>query len=320
MNPIMIFLLLMSCLGFIDKFLGNKWGLMKPFNEGMALIGELLVYIVGVYCVGLSLATTFAGHIAGATEGWFFDPSVISGSILASDLGGYPVSTTIAQNPLIGRFSGVVIAGTLGILISFYLPVYLADLKGEDADKLTLGFLFGIVVLPVTMIVGGLFLEISPGALIKNLIPVIIFCGLLLLGLLKAKKATITALGVFGKVFRVFTFGSFFIVVLGLFFPKLSLIDRTLSLDAVVMVARMGVTIAGSLVTVEICRRVFKKQLDALSAKLRINDWSLLGMLVALPAGIANVETTQSLLVFLFVKLAGGILAVTLASFYLRDK
>ncbi len=51
MNPITIFFLIMALLGRVDKFFDNKLGLGEPFDNGSALMGGFMVFVMGVYCL-----------------------------------------------------------------------------------------------------------------------------------------------------------------------------------------------------------------------------------------------------------------------------
>lgn len=350
MNPIVVFLLAMSMIGLVDKFLGNKMGLAESFNEGMGMIGELVVYMPGIYCIGCTLSSQYADKIADWTSGWFFDPSVLVGSILATDLGAYPIAVNIAEYSEIGRFSGIALAGTIGTLISFYLPIYIASVKGEGENALITGFTYGIAGLPVIWFISGIMFGISIHELIGNMIIPFAFCIFIIAGLFKFKRITIKILAGFGKLVRIVMFGSSMLIIIGIFIPEIAVVDNTLVTEAFVIAAKMGVTISGSLITVSLLRRIFSRQFAAASQKLGINEWSMMGMLVGIPGGIAMLplfpkmdakgkilngafavsghymlggqmaflaanEPFNGLLIFFFIKLAGGILGLFIAFF-----
>lgn len=350
MNPIIVFLLIMSMTGLVDKFLGNKLGISESFNEGMSMIGELIIYMPGIYCIGCTLSSQYADRIAEFTSGWFFDPSVLAGCLLATDLGSYPIAVNIAEYSEIGRFSGIALGGTIGTLISFYLPIYIASVKGKGENDLVTGFTYGIIGLPAVWLVSGLMFGINPLELIGNMAIPLIFCIFIIAGLFKFKSATVKTLSVFGRLVRTVMFGSSMMIIIGLFIPKLAVVEDSLVTGAIVIVAKMGITIAGSLVTVNLLKRLFSKQFAHISDRLGINEWSMMGMLVGIPGGIAMLplfskmdrrgrilngafavsghymlggqmafiaanETFTGLLIFFFIKLAGGVLAVMIATY-----
>ncbi len=348
MNPLVVFFLAMAIAGVADKFLGGRFGLMAPFENGTKMMAELILYVPGIYCIACTVSAQYAEELTAATSGWIFDPSLIFGGLLATDLGGYSLSMLTASSDVMGRFSGISLAGTIGALISFYLPVYLSTVKGKDADHMILGFTYGVICLPVTLAASALLLGMTASELAGAMVPVIILCAALAVGIFKAKRATIGALTVFGRAVTLFLFGTSVVVIVGIFIPSFALVDEDLAWESVVMVAKMGFTIAGSLITVNILSKIFARQLNKLSKKLGINEWSIMGMLIGLPGGIAMLpifakmdrrgqilngafavsghyilggqmaylaanEDMNGMLVYFFVKLSGGILSVIVA-------
>lgn len=287
MNIIIYILLFFSIVGLIDKLLDNRLHLGQAFDQGMAQIGELLIDVGGIYCVGLTVAEMYGSKLTSLGKVLFFDPAVIIGCLLAPDMGAYPICKTIAENQLIGRYAGIIIGATMGGLVSFYLPVYLSNIRREDKSHMILGFLYGASVLPVTMILAGMLWGISIKDLFRTLSPVLLICLLIFGGLLKAENKTIKVLDIFGKVIRVIVIGSYGLLLLRIYFEGISFISDARLQETLFMVIKMGITISGSLVLVEIIRNIFRKQLTWIAGKLGINEWSLLGILVGIPTGIA---------------------------------
>lgn len=350
MNFLVVFFLAMAIAGVADKFLGGRIGLMVPFENGTKMIAELILYIPGIYCIACTVSARYAEEISAATSGWFFDPSLMFGGLLATDLGGYSLSMAVASSDVMGHFSGIALSATIGALISFYLPVYLSTVKGKDADRMILGFTYGVICLPVTLAAGGLLLGMNISELTRGMIPVILLCILLAVGIFKAKRATIGALTVFGNLLTLLLFGMSVLVIVGVFVPSIAMVDKELASESIVMVVKMGFTIAGSLVTVNLLSKIFARQMDNLSNKLGVNEWSIMGLLIGMPGGIAMLplfpkmdkkgqilngafavsghyilggqmaylaanEDFNGLLVYFFVKFTGGILSVTVALF-----
>lgn len=348
MNPLVIFFMIMAFIGLADKLIGNKAGLGKAFDNGLAIMGDFVLYLLGVYVVCITIADTYHEEIAAATAGWLFDPSVLAGCIITLDMGGYPLCKAIAHTAATGTFSAICLAGTLGTLVTFYLPTFLSKAEGEQRDNLLLGFLYGIVVIPVTSFIAGLVLKIPVIELLKNLLPVIVVCALLLVGLIKFKKVSIIILKVIGNGFKAITFTTFAVVAFSIIVPSKSVVDLELASSTVVMVFRMTMNVIGALVAMELIQKILKKPLSKLAGILGINDTSLSGMIIGIPGGIAMLpllpemdrkgmilngafavsafytfggqmafiaanEPLSGLLIFFFAKFAGGVLAVLLA-------
>ncbi len=349
MNPITIFFLIMALLGLVDKFFQNRWGIGEAFDSGSALMGGFMVFVMGVYCLGVTVSTNFLPQIHAATEGWFFEPSVLIGIIVDSDMGGYPLCVNTAPDEALGRFAGIAVASTIGTLITFYLPAYISMAEKEDVDRLIEGFLYGIVVLPVTLGISGILFGVAPAVLLKNMIPILAVCLLLLAGLIKKRALTSRVLYLVGRAFTVLSYVAFAMALLSLFFPDRSLMDPSLVADTIVLVFRMTVNIIGALVTMQLLKKILSRQFQALAGKLGINEYSMMGLLLGIPGGIAMIpllpkmdrkgkilngafavsgfyalggqmalfaanEPLSCLMCFFFVKLSGGFLALLLAN------
>lgn len=348
MSPISIFFLVMALLGLADKFIGGRLKLADSFDSGMKLIPEFLIFLMGIYCLGPVIVHANQSAIVSATSDWFFDPSIISGSLLATDMGAYPISKALALDSNVGLYSGICIGGSLGTLISFCLPVYIAGSSKEDGKLLTKGFIYGIVVLPVTLIASGFMFGLPAGILFRNLVVVLIVCGLVLAGLFTIPDLTSKVLILLGTMVKIVAYISFVVVMFGLFFPEHAYLDEQIAKDGVVMIAKMGINVAGALVAMNILQRALKNPLAILAERLGMNEYSIMGLIIGMPAGIAMLPILPKmdrkgkilngafavschymlggqmalvasaepdyLMIFFFVKLVGGILALLLAN------
>lgn len=341
-------MLVMACIGLTDKIFSGRLGLQQSLDQGMAQIGELLIDICGIYMVIQIIAEKYANSIEAMSQKLFFDPSVIVGSVLAADMGAYPLCVSVSSEKLFGAYAGSIIAGTLGGLICFFIPVYLGYVKQEECGQMILGFLYGVSVLSITFIISGILWGIPVLQLLKNLLPVITFCLLLFFLLCKGKQLIIKIFQVFGILIRGVLVITFMITIVGLFIPKYQIFKEEMVQETIVMIVKMGITVSGSLVTMECIRRIFKKKLLKIADLLGVNEWSILGFLVGMPTGIAilpiyskmdnkgkilnaafcvsghyilggqmaliaNVESVSHFAVYLFNKLLGAVLAVGVA-------
>lgn len=87
----------------------------------------------------------------------FFDPSILIGSLLAPDLGGYSIVEMISKDPNMIVFAGVLLTSTIGATISFQLPIFLNNLEKDDVPSFMQGIAYGLIVLPIVLILVGLF-------------------------------------------------------------------------------------------------------------------------------------------------------------------
>lgn len=60
-------------------------------------------------------------------------------TILACDMGGYPLAMELASDPSIGNFAGLILGTMMGPTIVFTIPVALGIIKKEDRPYLGAG-------------------------------------------------------------------------------------------------------------------------------------------------------------------------------------
>ena len=103
--------------------------------------------------------------------------------LLAPDMGGWASAAALASTSELAVYAGLLVASTLGCLVSFVLPVSLGTLQYQQAMEFMQGIVWGIIALPAGLVLGALILKIAPGILLKNLWPVMALCAILSLAL-----------------------------------------------------------------------------------------------------------------------------------------
>lgn len=106
MDVFVIVLAAFAALGFLDKAIGGRFGFDREIDSGLSTMGTMSVYIVGIYCVGTVLIEGNSETIGNATSFLPMDPSILSGGILAPDLGGQPIAMGLAEDRDMGFFRG----------------------------------------------------------------------------------------------------------------------------------------------------------------------------------------------------------------------
>ncbi|AHM56073.1 YxeR [Peptoclostridium acidaminophilum DSM 3953] len=287
MNVFIILMLLLACVGLFDKILGGRWDLSKEFDKGLALMGPMALSIVGLYCIGITAVQANATAIAELAEVLPFDSSVIIGSILATDLGGYAISKNIAATPLLGLFSGVIVASSLGCAVSFQLPVSLATIPKEEVGPMMNGLLLGIITIPAGLLAGGIMLGLTVSELAVNIAPVALLCLLLAMFFVKAAKATMMVMSFVGYAIRAASFAMFAVVIAGLFVPAWRIADMALVSEILVILAKMTAVVCGSMVLSRLAIMYCKRPIGWMSRKLDINEKSVMGLLLSLTTSLS---------------------------------
>ena len=186
--------------GAVDYVIGKKFGVGKEFESGVMLLGSMALSMVGMILLAPLIAQWMMPVTSFISKYTPFDPSILSGMILANDMGGAPLSAAIAADKLIGDFNGLVVGATLGATISFTIPFALSVISKEHHSDVLMGILCGIGTVPLGCIVSGIMLGIPFGALIIDMIPVVIFSVIVILGLLKFPSLSIKIFSWFGKI------------------------------------------------------------------------------------------------------------------------
>lgn len=286
MNFFILVMLGLSLLGLFDKILNNKLGLVSAFDKGIDSMGSIAVSMIGFYCIAITLIQNNVEAVTSLSANSLLDPSIIIGSILAPDMGGFSIISSLNNSSFL-VFSGVVLSSTLGQTISFQLPIFLASLKNDDLNPFISGLVYGIVSLPVILIITALYLQI-PNMLI-NLLPIVIICLVLVVALYFSYNKTIFVLTLFGYLIRIISIVLFGMVVLQLFFDTLPFTTTALISEAMVIVLRMGIVVCGSMILSDIIIKRFSQVIFIVGQKLGVNSSSVMGLLLSLGTSIAMI-------------------------------
>lgn len=279
---IMYIMVAFMVLGALDKCIGNKFGLGEQFEEGIVAMGSLAVAMVGVICLAPVLADVLRPVVVPVFDMLGADPAMFAGSILANDMGGAPLAMELAKDPNAGLFGGLIVGAMMGPTIVFIIPVALGIIDKEDQKFLATGILAGIVTIPIGAFIGGLVAGFDVMMIIKNLVPIIIFAAIIVIGLLKFENAMIKGFTYFGKgVVIVITLGLAAAIVEALtgivVIPGMNPIH-----EGIEIVGDIAIVLAGAFPLVFVITKVFNKPLMALGKILGMNDISAAGLVASL--------------------------------------
>lgn len=277
-----------ALLGALDRILGNRFGLAKEFEEGIAAMGSLALAMLGIICLAPVLANVLRPVAAPVFRFLGADPAMFAGSLLACDMGGGNLAMEMADDPASGLFGGVLCGSMLGATVVFTIPVALGILRDADRPFLAKGILAGIVTIPLGLLTGGLTAGLPIGKILGNLVPIVLMAGLIALGLWKAETAMIKGFAVFGRgVLVLITVG----LAAGIFegitgigvIPGLAPIE-----DGFVTVGAIAIVLAGAFPLVSVLTRALKKPLLKLGNLLGINEAAAAGLVASLANSIAT--------------------------------
>lgn len=287
MNIFIAIMLIFALIGFIDKMFHFKWGLSETFDKGLSTMGSLSVSIIGIYCIGMTFVQNNIEILSKLNNILFFDTSVLIGSLLAPDMGGYPIVSQISNDIGMIVFSGVLLSSTLGCTISFQLPIFLSFLEDKEIGNLMKGFIVGIIMIPVGMIFSYPFLNIELNKFIINLLPILIICLIVTILIIKLPKQTVKVLGIFANIIKALSYLLFLMVIAGLYLPSLQYAPLSLVQESALMVLKMIIIVCGSMVLSEIILKYGSKYIQNTADKLGVNKESVIGFILNCASSLA---------------------------------
>lgn len=302
-SVIMMIMMIFMLVGAIDKILGNKFGYGEEFENGFNAIGPLALSMAGVVAAAPVLAKLLGPILTPIYTAIGADPSMFATTILACDMGGYPLAMELAEDPAIGNFAGLILGTMMGPTIVFTIPVALGIISKEDRSYLGAGVLAGLITVPIGCVVGGLVMNMTPykvgiDTILINLIPVIIIAGLIVVGLWFAPAAMIKGFNVFGTgvtiVITAFTAIAVFQEITGIMFPLfdvMSTVDPDLGytpLDSGLLTCgQIGIVLIGAFPMVKWITKTFGGALGKIGGALGMDEKGSAGLVATLANNIA---------------------------------
>lgn len=268
-----------AVLGGLDLLIGNHFGLGERFEKEFKLLGPTALSMAGILCLAPLLSSALEFTLAPIWRALGLDPAMLGG-VLAIDMGGYQTAKSLAQDAAIGRYAGILVAATLGCMVTYTIPLGAGMLRGSDATGFYRGMLIGLGTLPVALLIGGAASGIGALALIVQTLPVALFSILLMLGLKFFARQSIRAFSAFATLLR-------WLSILGLtagavqYIADIRLIPNLAPIeDAMKTVSSIGVVMLGSLPAAELLCHALSKPLMRLGRRLGMKDSSLATLLV----------------------------------------
>lgn len=287
MNICIGVLLCFAALGLVDKALGGRLGVAAELDRGLSAMGGLSLSMTGIYCLLIAALETVKGSMERLSQVLPFDPSLLPGMLFAPDMGGWATASQLAATETLAAYSGLLVASTLGCLVSFTLPIALGSLEHYQIHGFMQGVVWGLIALPAGLVAGAVVLRMAPGELAANLWPVLVLCVILVLGLARAPRACLGALAAFGEAVRVLGILAFGVVALGLFLPDLALVPQSLVAEALVIVFKITVVVCGAMVATALLMARCGPAVSRVAAALGVNEYAVLGLLASLVSTVS---------------------------------
>ena len=298
-----------AVLGILDNvFFKNKYGLGEEFMKGMEMIGPLCVAIVGIIALVPVIAWIIERTLTPLYRSLGLDPSLAVTTILAIDMGGFQLARSVALDPVIGDWAGIVYGSMMGATIVFSIPVGLAAIQKKNVSVFSKGVLYGIAAIPIGTFVGGLIMGIEPGIMMKNLIIPVLISTIIIYCLARHQEGTI----------RVFTGFSAFVNVVAMIGLALAMINDLILIplantgafdistipffrllgstsEGIGVAGAIGLVLSGALPFVKCLNKWLEKPLKDLGKKIGMSEAGITGFLLSAANNMAMFATFDNM-------------------------
>lgn len=287
-------MLVFAMIGGIDRAFGCKFGPGKYFERGFESMGALVLAMVGLMTAAPLISQYLAPVLTPFFDAIGVDPSVIAGTFLINDSGGWALAQALAQDELLGKFFGSVVAAIMGCTIVGAFPMCFMLMPKEKYPLAAKGLTIGFITIPVGCFIGGLCYAIPIGRLLINILPQILLSAVFILGLTFCEKITVKAVTVFGYIMTA-------LVTLGLLASmaiKVIKIDTPLFVpfdECVTVIGSIAVFLCGAFTLLYFLERLFGKAFAKLGVMLGLDDQSFLGLLTTSVNAIPMFAMTEKM-------------------------
>jgi ethanolamine transporter len=283
-------------LGGIDYFTGKRFGLGIKYEEGFMAMGALTMNMAGAVCIAPVLGEVLKPVLAPVFEVFGASPAMFATSILACDMGGYPLAMSLAgDDTRAGIFAGIILGSMMGPTIVFSIPVGLGIIQLEDRPYLGKGILIGLCTIPLGCLAGGAVAGYPFLWMVQNLIPVIIFAAVIAIGLVFVQKIMITIFLWFGRF--VVAFLTLSLIAAGIEGATGFVIIKGMDpiAEAFNVVGTIAVVLAGAFVLVHVLIKFFGGPLEKVGGLLGMNKDAAAGMVATLANNIAMFQIMKNM-------------------------
>lgn len=284
----------------------------KEFVAGIDAIGPIFLPVAGIMASAPYLKA-FVGGVFGPVFGLVgADPAMAATTFIAVDMGGYPLAFDLAatkESWIMAMMTGYMAGAT----IVFTIPVALKMLEVKDRKYLALGVMSGLLAIPIGVFVSCVVIALTNPVIREvvstnadatyqlalqwstiglNLLPLIVICVLLALGLKFIPNGMIKGFIVFGRVLEgalklVFVivvieyFTGVFSTYLGGFGFEPIIADEEDIFRALETAGAIGIMLCGAFPMVWLIKKYLSKPLAWVGKKVHLSAEATTGILAA---------------------------------------
>jgi len=313
---ILYLIMLCAVLGAFAAIRNDEDGLGKEFLEGLHSIGPIFVPVAGIMAAVPYLSKLIETVFGPAFGLIGADPAIAATTFIAVDMGGYQLAEALAatkESWIMAMITGYMAGAT----IVFSIPVGLTMLEKRDHKYMALGVMSGILTIPIGVFITSSILAVSNtkvrglistdadaayqlalsfGTIFTNLLPLIVICVAIALGLRFVPDKMIKGFMWFGKgmdtiiklvlVFSIVEyFTGAFSTLLGSWGFAPIIADTEDQFRALEIAGYIGIMLAGAFPMVYLINKYLQKPLAKVGSKLGLSSVGSAGIL----AGAANI-------------------------------
>lgn len=306
--------IIMACaiVGCLASVIKPESELGQQFVAGIDSIGPIFLPVAGIMASAPYL-TAFVSSVFGPLYSAVgADPAMAATTFIAVDMGGYQLADALAET----RESWIMAMVTgymAGATIVFTIPVALKMLEKRDRKYLALGVMSGLLAIPIGVFVASAIialanpviretvstnaeatyqLALSWGQIGVNLVPLIIICVALALGLKFKPDAMIKGFIIFGRVMESALKIVFVLVVVEYFTGVFTTLFGGFGFDPIIadeedifraleVSGAIGMMLCGAFPMVYLIKRYLAKPLAALGRVFGLSSDAVTGLLAA---------------------------------------
>ncbi|MBQ9802795.1 MAG: ethanolamine utilization protein EutH [Clostridia bacterium] len=288
MSVLSVIVVIFSILAATDYVIGNKLGLGAEFEKSFTLLGIMALSMIGMIVIAPLVAELLSPFFDFVYSVFSIDPSVIPAMIFSNDMGGAPLATSVARDAEIGRWSALVVSSMMGATISYTIPVSLGLVKSENHRYLLYGLLCGVVTVPIGCFVSGLMCGIKVGALLINLIPLLLFSLMIGVGLILFPTVCVKIFSGFAYVIKLLVMLGFSLGIINFLADKPVIAGIATIEEGALICFNACIVMTGMFPLISIASRLLKKPLQAFGSRVGINEVAALGLITSLATGTAT--------------------------------
>lgn len=306
--------IIMACAvaGCIASVVKPESELGQQFIAGIDAIGPIFLPVAGIMASAPYLQAFVSSVFGPAFSAIGADPAMAATTFIAIDMGGYPLAEALASTKeswIMAMMTGYMAGAT----IVFTIPVALKMLEVRDRKYLALGVMSGLLAIPVGVLAASAIIAITNPVIRDvvstnaeatyqlalswaqigvNLVPLIIICVALALGLKFKPDAMIKGFIVFGRVMEaalkiVFVlvvveyFTGIFTTVFGGFGFDPIIADEEDIFRALETSGAIGMMLCGAFPMVYLIKRYLSKPLAKVGGLVGLSSDATAGLLAA---------------------------------------